>query len=112
MEVSSEWRRQGLASHLLGYALEPDAIEDQVIVGLGFSWHWDFEGLGLSRFQYRALIERLFATYGFSEYLTSEPNIRSDPANILMARIGSRVSSADYGRFISFLLRSDGLPGL
>src|SRR5215472_11559342 len=38
---------------------------------------------GNSRFRYREMIARLFAAHGFAEYLTSEPNIRMDPANIL-----------------------------
>src|SRR5260221_214204 len=55
---------------------------------------------------------RAFASYGFSEYLTSEPNIRMDPANILLARIGRHVSQQHMNHFLNRLLSSQNLPGL
>jgi len=75
-----------------------------IIFALGLSWHWDTEGLGINRFQYRKLIERLFATYGFVGYLTSEPNITMDPTNIFLARIGSRVDLQTINQFYNRML--------
>jgi hypothetical protein len=49
---------------------------------------------------------------GFAEYLTSEPNIRMDPANILVARIGRRLEEENINWFFERLLRSETLPGL
>jgi acetoin utilization protein AcuA len=112
VEVSSGWRKLGIAHHLLSFALEFESLEEFLILGLGLSWHWDYEGLGISRFQYRELIARLFAAHGFTEYLTSEPNIRMDPANILVARLGSRLAEENMNRFFQRLLQSDTLPGL
>ena len=112
VEVSSGWRKLGLAHQLLSYALEFEALEEFLILGLGLSWHWDYEGLGMSRFRYRGMIERLFATYGFVEYLTSEPNIRMDPANILVVRLGRKVEEEQVNQFFQRLLQSDTLPGL
>ena len=112
IEVSSHWRKLGIAHQLLSSALEFEALEEFLILGLGFSWHWDYEGLKMSRFRYREMIERLFATYGFAEYLTSEPNIRMDPANILMVRLGSKVEEEQVNQFFQRLLQSDTLPGL
>lgn len=66
----------------------------------------------MSRFHYRELIARLFAAHGFDEYLTSEPNIRMDPANILLVRLGSKVEQGNVKRFFQRLLQSDTLPGL
>ena len=91
VEVSSSWRKLGIAHQLLSLALEFEAVEESLIVGLGLSWHWDYQGLAMSRFEYREMIARFFAAHGFAEYLTSEPNIRMDPANILVARLGSRI---------------------
>ncbi len=88
IEVSANWRRQGL------------------------SWHWDTEGLGLRSSQYRELIARLFASLGFVEYLTSEPNIRMDPANIFLARIGRNVDQQTINAFLNRLLASPSLPGM
>jgi GNAT superfamily N-acetyltransferase len=112
VEVSAGWRRMGIALHLLSLALELESLEESLILGLGLSWHWDYAGLGITPFHYREMIGRLFAAHGFSEYLTSEPNIRMDPANILVARLGSRLAEESMNRFFERLLQSDTLPGL
>jgi acetoin utilization protein AcuA len=112
VEVSAGWRNMGIAHHLLSFALEFEHLEEYLILGSGLSWHWDYKGLGMSRFQYREMIARLFAAHGFSEYLTSEPNIRMDPANILVARLGRRLPKESMNRFFQRLLQSESLPGL
>lgn len=112
VEVSSGWRQMGIAHALLTQALAFEDVEEYLILGCGFSWHWDYEGLGLTRFEYRELIARLFAAHGFTEYLTSEPNIRMDPANILVARLGSQLGSEQVNQFFTRLLSSETLPGL
>jgi GNAT superfamily N-acetyltransferase len=112
VEVSAGWRRMGIAHHLLSLALEFESLEESLIIALGLSWHWDYAGLGITPFHYRELIARLFAAHGFSEYLTSEPNIRMDPANILVARLGSRFAEESMNRFFQRLLQSESLPGL
>ena len=112
VEVSSDWRKLGIAHQLLAFALELESLEEYLIIGLGLSWHWDYTGLGITPFQYRELIARLFASHGFTEYLTSEPNIRMDPANILVARLGCRLAEESINRFFQRLLQSDTLPGL
>jgi acetoin utilization protein AcuA len=112
VEVSSGWRKLGIAHQLLAFALESESLEEYLIVGLGLSWHWDYAGLGITPFHYRELISRLFAAHGFSEYLTSEPNILMDPANILVARLGNRLTEENVNRFFQRLLKSDTLPGI
>ncbi len=112
VEVSPSFRKLGVAHQLLSFALEFESLEEYLIVGLGLSWHWDYEGLGISRFHYREMIARLFAAHGFVEYLTSEPNIRMDPANILVARLGRRLERESTNRFFQRLLQSETLPGL
>jgi acetoin utilization protein AcuA len=111
-EVSAGWRRNGIARQLLKQVFELDCLEDLIIIGMGLSWHWDTTGLGLTRFAYRAMIERLSAHYGFAEYLTSEENIRMDPANIFLVRFGRRVSAATVSQFYDRILQSDTLPGM
>nr|HET6905016.1 GNAT family N-acetyltransferase [Ktedonobacteraceae bacterium] len=112
VEVSADWRQLGIAHQLLSFALEFEKLEEFLIVGLGFSWHWDDKGLNMSRSHYRELIARLFAAHDFEEYLTSEPNIQMDPANILVARLGSRMDGENMNRFFQQLLQSETLPGL
>jgi len=112
VEVSKSWRKLGIAHKLLTFALEFESLEEYLILGLGLSWHWDYAGLGMTPFHYRELIARLFAAHGFTEYLTSEPNIRMDPANILLARLGNRLAEESVNRFFQRLLQSDTLPGI
>jgi hypothetical protein len=112
VEVSLGWRTFGVANRLLSIALEFESLEEYLIFGLGLSWHWDTEGLGLSPMRYRKMIAKLFAAHGFVEYLTSEPNIRMDPANILLARMGSRLNRESMDQFFQCLFKSDTLPGL
>lgn len=112
IEVSPEWRRCGIAQQLLGLVFEQGWLEDTIIIGMGLSWHWDMQGLGLTGFAYRAMIERLFAHYSFAEYLTSEGNILMDPANIFLARIGRRIDTENLSSFYDRLLQSDNLPGM
>jgi acetoin utilization deacetylase AcuC-like enzyme/GNAT superfamily N-acetyltransferase len=109
IEVSSRWRGRSLATHLLAFALELDALEDMILFAIGLSWHWDIEGLGLSIYRYRELIAHLFATQGFKEYPTTEPNINMEPANILLARIGNRVDQRAASQFLSRMMSSPNL---
>jgi GNAT superfamily N-acetyltransferase len=112
IEVSSNWRQLGVARQLLAFALELDALEDMILFAMGLSWHWDTEGLGLNIYRYRQLISNLFATQGFTEYPTTEPNISMEPANILLARVGKRVDQRVASRFFNRLLSSPNLSGL
>jgi acetoin utilization deacetylase AcuC-like enzyme/GNAT superfamily N-acetyltransferase len=112
IEVSSHWRNLGIAKSLLAFALELDALEDMILFALGLSWHWDIEGTGIAPYQYRALIANLFSSQGFVEYPTTEPNVSMEPANILLARIGSRVDQRVTSQFMSRLLSSPNLRSI
>jgi acetoin utilization deacetylase AcuC-like enzyme len=112
IEVSSNWRRMGVAQHLLAFALELDALEDMILFAVGLSWHWDIEALGLNAYRYRELIAKLFATQGFTEYPTTEPNVSMEPANILLARVGKRVDQHKVSQFYNRLLSSRNLSRL
>jgi hypothetical protein len=112
IEVSSGWRRRRIAQQLLSLVFELDCLEKMIIIGLGLSWHWDMEGLGLTPFAYRAMIAELFARSGFAEYLTAEENICMDPANIFLARLGRRVEMTTISAFYDRMLASRTLPGM
>jgi acetoin utilization deacetylase AcuC-like enzyme/GNAT superfamily N-acetyltransferase len=109
IEVSSNWRGLGIARHLLAFALELDALEDMIFFAVGLSWHWDTEGLGISMYRYRELLSKLFATQGFKEYPTTEPNVSMEPANVLLARIGQRVDKRTASQFLNRMLSSPNL---
>lgn len=111
IEVSSRWRGQHLASQLLAFALELDALEDMILFAVGLSWHWDTEGLNMNMYRYRELIARLFSGQGFIEYPTTEPNVRMEPANVFLARIGKRVDAQTSSRFLRRVMSTPNLPG-
>ncbi|HEX2375035.1 MAG TPA: acetoin utilization protein AcuC, partial [Actinomycetota bacterium] len=43
VEVATGWRRGGVASALLRFAVEPDPFEDLILIASGLSWHWDLD---------------------------------------------------------------------
>jgi acetoin utilization protein AcuA len=104
MEVSRYWRGLGLVDRLLAAALADEGIEDRILVSTSYAWHWDLEQSGLSKWQYRARLHAIHARHGFVELDTDEENIRCDPANLLMARYGARVSRDQLAQFESTLL--------
>ena len=104
IEISKGWRRLGIARQLLDFALELDTLEEMILMAIGLSWHWDTEGAGLHPSLYRQLIKRMFAPHGFVEYLTTEPDISMDPANILLVRIGNRINQQAVNQFVNSLL--------
>jgi hypothetical protein len=111
-EVSSNWRKLGLARNLLACALKLETLEDMILFAMGLSWHWDIEGMGITPRRYREMIKQLFASQGFSEYATTEPNINLEPANIMLVRIGKRVDQYVANRFLQRISSSPHLAGL
>jgi acetoin utilization protein AcuA len=91
-EVSSAFRREGIARRLLTLVLETEGIEDLILLGFGLCWHWDTGGLGLTRATYRSMLITFLASAGFVDCPTNEGNMRLDPSNVLLARIGTHVS--------------------
>jgi len=109
IEVSTTWRGLGIGRELLAFALELDTVEDMILFAMGLSWHWDIEGLGITPQRYRELIARLFASQGFVEHATTEPNISMEPANILLVRVGKRVDQHMTNQFFSRILSPSNL---
>jgi GNAT superfamily N-acetyltransferase len=109
IEVSSHWRGVGLARQVLAFALEVEAVEDIILVALGLSWHWDLQGLGISVFHYRQMIARLFASQGFQEYETTEPDISMEFGNILLVRIGKNVEKHVADQFREYVMHAPNL---
>jgi acetoin utilization deacetylase AcuC-like enzyme len=111
IEVASGWRRGGVAGALLRFAVEPDPFEDLILIASGLAWHWDLEQSGLSAVAYRRVLRRVFEVAGFESFRTDEPEIAYHPANLFVARIGSRVPPARRALFTSRLVRATADPG-
>jgi acetoin utilization protein AcuA len=99
VEVSRNYRGLHVAARILELTLDDDFFEDKIAYINGFSWHWDLEGSGLNAAQYRKMMMRLYSPFGFREVYTNEPNIALRDENIMMIRVGSRVSPDDQRRF-------------
>jgi acetoin utilization deacetylase AcuC-like enzyme/GNAT superfamily N-acetyltransferase len=99
IEVSSNWRKLGLASELLMFALEPEYFEHVILLALGYAWHWDLEETGLGSMGYSKMIRGLFQKVGFEPMHASEPNLHLDPANVFLARIGANAHSGVVALF-------------
>ncbi len=106
IEVSPAWRGMGIARQLLAFALELDMLEDLILFAMGLSWHWDYEKMGISPHRYREMIAHLFATQGFVEQPTTEPDIRMEPSNIMLVHIGKNVNEYQSRRFYNRVLSS------
>jgi acetoin utilization protein AcuA len=99
IEVSRNYRGANLAGIMLDATLQDDFFEDKIAYMVGFSWHWDLEGTGLNPAQYRQKMMQLYSRFGFREVYTNEPNIALRVENVMMIRVGSRVSPEDQLRF-------------
>jgi acetoin utilization protein AcuA len=103
IEVSRGYRGLGIGRALMAFAFGSGDFEDRIVYATGYTWCWDLEGTGLSKAAYRERIVSLFKPFGFDEHVTDEPNIRFDWCNVLMVRVGPRVSLAAHRRFLSIL---------
>src|SRR5215813_6497528 len=103
IEVSRNWRRLGLGRTMTALILADPFIDTKVFFLTGYCWHWDLDQTNLSAYAYRNMLVRLFRPFGFRVYLTTNPEITMSSANVLMARIGTRVAAAQIERFQKML---------
>jgi acetoin utilization protein AcuA len=99
IETSRNRRGRGIAGALLSLLARHPRIEEWVVVVTGYSWSWDLAGSGLDAAGYRRMMVRLFASRGFAEHATNEPNLCLKPENLFLARIGGALPAAARQRF-------------
>lgn len=105
LEVSRGWRGFGLSGVLLDLTFADRCFDDKIVISSEYVWHWDLASTGFSKWKYRVMLRRILAGSGFREMATDEPNVRWDPANIFMVRVGPEVSPDLLQRFQSWLMR-------
>lgn len=103
IEVSRAYRGLGIALALMGLAFGGGEYDARIVYATGYTWCWDLETSGLAKGAYRNRIVALFKRFGFDEHVTDEPNIRFDWCNVLMVRIGPRVSLRAHRTFLGLL---------
>ncbi|MGO9570879.1 MAG: N-acetyltransferase [Desulfomonilaceae bacterium] len=99
VEASRNFRGMRIGNRILELTFQEDFFEDKITYMNGFSWHWDLEGSGMNAVQYRQMMMRLYGRFGFREVYTNEPNIALREENLMMIRVGSRVTPEDQRRF-------------
>lgn len=93
IEVSQEYKRLGIGTTLLKAAFKNPIMEEYVVITTEFFWHWDIKNSGLDVMSYQRMLTKLFSVVDFKKRRTDDPDILEHPANMLMVRFGSQVSS-------------------
>ncbi len=88
IEVSVNWRGLGVARKMMEVLFGNGSYDDKIVYSMELAWHWDFKHIGLTKFEYRDMLLRLFESAGFVQLDTDEPDILMDSANMLTVRIG------------------------
>lgn len=107
IEVSRNYRKLGLAENMLDVAFDDPFYDDKIVLTTGFTWHWDLEGTGMNKMEYRNLGINLFGRYGFMEMATDEPNVAMDSANLFLVRLGKDASFTRYQKFATLLFANE-----
>jgi len=107
IEISKPWRSQGLARLLLGFMFDDPFFEDRIIFSRELSWHWDLKASGLSSYEYRSMLMRLFEGAGFRYCQTDDEEIGYAGENMLMVRVGSAVPAETALVFYRLVCRSE-----
>jgi acetoin utilization protein AcuA len=103
IEVARGWRGRDIGGQLLRGCFADGRYDDRIVLATAYSWHWDLDGIQLSKDEYRAALLRLFGSEGFRQLATNEPNVQEDPANQLLVRIGPQVTPEARARFLNLL---------
>jgi acetoin utilization deacetylase AcuC-like enzyme len=93
IETSRGWRQLGIARGLLDFCMQAPWVEHMILLAMGLDWHWDLQGTGLDAAGYGDLLRNLLLPAGFREVRTSEPNVAMHASNLLLVRIGTRVTA-------------------
>jgi acetoin utilization protein AcuA len=91
IEVSTAWRARGIASGMLAFAFDDVELEENIVFTRELSWHWDLKSTGLTSYQYRTMLLRLFRRFGFKYYQTNDAEVCYSGESMFLARIGTKV---------------------
>jgi acetoin utilization protein AcuA len=99
VEVSPGWRGHRIGKTLLKKAFSQPLFEQYIVITTEYYWHWDMESSGLDVWSYQKMLTNLFGAAGFERRRTDDEEIMEHPANVLMVRVGNRVSRDDLVAF-------------
>lgn len=101
IEMAPSWRHCKLGENLMLLAFSDQRLDDYIVLTMEYSWHWDLNNSKLNIWEYQKMLTRLFARVGLNKINTNDPEILEHPANVLMARIGTKVSPENISLFES-----------
>lgn len=99
IEVVPSLRGEHLGRRLLERGFADGAYDDTVVFAALYAWHYDLERTGLGPLGYRRLLEGFYRSAGLVRVPTSDPEVRSDPANALLVRIGPKAPESVRSEF-------------
>jgi acetoin utilization protein AcuA len=99
IEIAAPYRAVGLAKALLEVSFLDDALNDYIVISTEYYWHWDLEQAGISVWDYKEVMKKIMGSVGMEVYATDDEEICSHPANMLMARVGTRVPLESIEKF-------------
>jgi acetoin utilization protein AcuA len=105
VEVSEHYRGQKIAERLLIETFSTGIFDSTIVFATMYFWHYDLKRTGLSDFAYKRLLEKLYRKAGMVPFATSDPEIKSSAANMLMARVGPNTGAEVKAEFDRLRLR-------
>ncbi|MFZ5651716.1 MAG: GNAT family N-acetyltransferase [Bacillota bacterium] len=103
IEVASKFKRYKLGTNLLKAAFTNPVMEEYIMITTEFFWHWDLKDSSLDVWNYQRMLTKLFGSVHFKKRRTDDPEILEHPANMLMVRVGTKVSPAYIKSFEEML---------
>ena len=103
IEVSRGYKRYGLGTKMLKAAFSNPVMEEYIVITTEFFWHWDLKDSGLDVWNYQRMLTKLFGSVHFKKKRTDDPEILEHPANMLMVRIGTKISEPYIKNFNGML---------
>lgn len=92
IEISPSHRKKKIGSRLMEKAFANPIMEEKIVITIEFCWHWDLDRTGLDIWKYQKMLGKLFGSAGLEFVETDDPEILEHVANVMMARIGNKVS--------------------
>lgn len=111
IEVAPDHRGERLAERMLETAFAGGRFDGTVVFATLYAWHYDVDRSGLGAFAYRRRLEHLYGKVGLESMPTSDPEVRADPANALVARIGPDAPESVVREFHRLRTAPHGLGG-
>ena len=107
LEVAAPWRSFGVAKALFKALFcneDFPYFEDKIVMNIQTIYCWDLNCSTQTTWQYRNMMKTMLEKYNFAVQFTDDPEVREHPANMLMVRIGKKVSRQSREAFEALCL--------